>query len=165
MLSPQKHLVWLVNHCSQQRISYAFPCVLSLLVLALLLKPWLDRHWAMLRKPSSLFSLAAGHKSLRMLHSHGVWCPDDCGKTIGTGFLLLCMSGMVIGTADYHLWGLDHFFKRSLKSGKSRHMEEQRQRKAKFLQRLFNFDFAALSSSHLWRGKPAERGAPFPCGK
>lgn len=44
-------------------------------------------------------------------------------------------------------------------------MEEQSQRKTKFLQCLFHFDVTALSSFHLQRGKPAERDAPSPCGK
>lgn len=166
MLLPQKHLVWLVNHDSQQRASYAFPCVLSLLVLARFVSGTVAssglRH---VEEAKLTVSLAAGHKSLGVLHPHGIWCPDDCGKTIGTGFLPLCLSGVISGTADFHLWGLDHFFKRSIKTGKSRRIGEQRQRQAKFLQCLFNFDFTALSSLHLWRGKPAERDAAFPCEK
>lgn len=100
MLSPQEHLVWLVNHCSQQRTSYTFPCALSLVVLARFVSGTMV--WSALRhfeEAKLTISLAAGHKSLEMLHPHGVWCPDDCGKTIGTGFLPLCPSG-----DNWHCW-------------------------------------------------------------
>lgn len=145
MLPPQKHPLRLVNHCSKQRTSHALACVQFLLELTA--------------------SLAEGHESLGMLHPNGVWCPDDCGKTIGAVFLLLCLSRELISTADFHLWGLDHYFKRLFKTGKSRHIGKQRQKKTNFQQCLFHVNFTALNSLHLWRSKLAGRGVALPCGK
>lgn len=110
-------------------------------------------------------SPADGRESLGMFHPNRVRCPDDRGKTIRAGFLLLCLSGELIRAADFHLWGLDHFSKRLFKTGSSRHIGKQRQKKAKLQQCLFHFSFTALSSLHLWRGKPAERDVASPCGK
>lgn len=84
---------------------------------------WLDQDWDKLRKLSSLFAWLMATRAWECFTHMGYNVQMTVVRAIGTGVLPFCLSGVIIGTADFHLWGLGHFSKRSLKTGKSRHIE------------------------------------------